>query len=89
MAQGLAMEWIIRPAVFELFLQAAADLDAIFGRDGYITAVKEAMEIAPKQEAVVHSMWAALVERLDVGCFECGERMLFCYRADTVVGIGH
>jgi len=81
------VEWIIRPAVFELFFKAAANLDLVFGRDRNVAAVEEAMEIAPKEEAVVHSMWAALVERLDVGCFECGERMLFCYRAGTVISI--
>ena len=45
MAQGLAVEWIIRPAVFIFFFEAAADLDAIFGRDRYIAAVKKAVKI--------------------------------------------
>ena len=65
-----SMKWIIRPAVFEFFFEAAADLDAVFGRDRYITAVEEAMEIAPQKEAIIDSVRAALVKRLDMGGFE-------------------
>ena len=39
MAQELAVEWIIRPAVFIFFFEEAADLDAVVGCDGDITAV--------------------------------------------------
>lgn len=49
MVNLIAMEWIIRPAILKFFLEAAADLDAIFGRDGYIAPVEEAMEIAPQE----------------------------------------
>jgi hypothetical protein len=39
------MERIIRPAVFELFLQAAADFDPVFRRDGEISSVEETMKV--------------------------------------------
>ena len=35
------------------------------------------MEIATQEQAIVYGMRAALVERLDVGCFERWEGMLF------------
>jgi hypothetical protein len=87
MAQELAVEWIIRPAVFELFFKATADLDLVLWRNCNVTAVEEAMEIAPQEKAIVHSMRTALVVRPDVGGFESRERMLLCYRAGTVVSI--
>jgi len=87
MAQGLAVEWIIRPAVFELFLQAAADLDLILWRDGYVAAVKQAMEIASEEQAVVHGVRAALIEGFDVGGFERREGMLLRNCACAEVGI--
>jgi len=87
MAQGLAVEWIIRPAVFEFFFEAAANLDAVFRRDGDIASVKEAMEITSQKKTVVHGVRPALVKRLDVGCFESREGMLLRDCAGTVVGI--
>ena len=46
--ERFVLERIIRPAVFELFFQAAADFDLIFGRDRDVAAVEESVEIAPK-----------------------------------------
>ena len=87
MAQGLAVEWIIRPAVLEFFFEAAADFDTIFGCDGYIAAVEEAVEIAAKEDAVVYGVRPALVKRLDVGGFERREGMLLRDCAGSEVGI--
>ena len=89
MAQELAVEWIIRPTVFEFFFEAAADLNAIFGRDGHITAVEKAVEIAPQKEAIVHRMGTAFVKRLDMGGFKGRQGMFLCYRTCAVVGIGY
>ena len=89
MAQGFAVEWIIRPAVFEFFFEAAADLDLVFGRDRNIAAVEETMEIAPKEQAVVDGMRPAFVKGLDVCGFESRQGMFLCYRACTMVGIGN
>lgn len=69
------MKWIIRPAVLELLLEPAADLDPVIGRDGNITTVEEAVEaveVAPQQQPVAHAVRAALVERPDMGGFERG-----------------
>jgi hypothetical protein len=87
MAQGLAMEWIIRPAIFEFVFEATADFNAIFRGNGDIAAVEEAVEIAAKEDAVVYGVRPALVKRLDVGGFERREGMLLCYRTCTEVGI--
>ena len=87
MAQRLSVERIIRPAVFEFLLEAAADLDTIFGSNSDIATVKEAMEIATQEQAIVYGMRAALVERPDVGGFERWEGMLLRDCASTVVGI--
>jgi len=80
-------EGIIRPTVFEFFFQAAADFDLIFRSNRNVAAVEEAMEIAPKEEAVVHCMRSRLIEGLDVGGFEGGQRMLLRDRAGTVISI--
>ena len=71
--EPLAVDRIIRSAIFELIFKAAADLDAIFRSYGNIAAVEEAMEIAPKEQAVVYSVGAAFVIRLNVGGLESGQ----------------
>jgi len=82
------VEWIIRPAVFELFLESPTYLYAIFGSDRYIASVKETMEIAPQKQTVAHGMRTVLVERLDVGRFEGRQRMLLSNCAGPLIGIG-
>lgn len=74
-------------SVFELIPEPAADFNPIFGRDRYVAAVEEAVEIAPEEQAVIYGMGAVLVERLDVGRFERWQGMLFGYRAGPVVGV--
>ena len=45
---GAPMQRIVIPPVFELLLDAVADLEVQVGRDGHVTGVEQAMDVAPQ-----------------------------------------
>lgn len=52
--------------VVKLLLDAAAYFEAQVGCDGYITRIKQAMDVAPKQEPVSSLVFAPVTIRPDM-----------------------
>jgi hypothetical protein len=48
----VTMKRVVVPPVVELLLDAPAHLEAQIGRDGHIARIEQAVDVAPKQEAV-------------------------------------
>jgi len=87
MAQRVALERIIGMAVLELLFEAAADFDLIIRCDGYIAAVKKAVEIAPEEKAIVNSVGTTLVKGLYVGRLKSRQGMLIRDSTCTMISV--
>ena len=66
----MAMQGVIMTPVFELFADAAADLEMVVGSHGHIAGVKEAVDIAAQQQAILRLVRAAFGIGPDVCGFE-------------------
>ncbi len=66
----LSMGGIILMPILEFFLDAAADLQAVFRRHCNIAPVKERVHILAKQNPVGYGVWSPFAVRFDVGRFE-------------------
>jgi len=67
MVKPVAVKRIMVATVFVFFTEAAADFNVVTASYRNITAVREAVDIAPEQKPVIHFMGAAISIRLDVG----------------------
>ncbi len=65
-----AMQGIVIPAVFVIFFYPAAYLEAVIGRYGHVTGVKQAMDVGAKQNSIGNLMGSTLVIRLYMTRFE-------------------
>ena len=85
----VAMKRIIITAVFEFIADTAADLYAKVRSDCNIAFIKQAVDIAAEQKAIINSVWSFEIKRLDMGSFKGRESVLFCDGASSAVCIGN
>lgn len=71
----LAGALLIAHDIGRLGRNARADLDAIFGIDGHIPGIKEAMEIGAQEQGIRQRMRTILRIGADMGGFEYQRRM--------------
>ena len=67
---GLSVQGIVVLAVFELSLDALADLKVKVGRHSHVAGVEEAVDVSAQQQAVAGLMRAAVAVGADMGGFQ-------------------
>ena len=83
------MKGIIVSAVFKFIADATADLDAKLGCDCDIAFIKETMDVASEQKAVIDRVRSGISVWLDVGGFERRQSMFLRNGAGSPVGVGY
>lgn len=87
MVELLAMKRIIVAAISEFFFQAAADFYVMVRGNSYIATVKQAVDIAAEQKAIINRVGARISIGFDVSGFEGRQSVLFSNCTRAAVGI--
>jgi len=86
MVNSLAVKWVIIPAVFKLFANAAADLYAKIRGNRDIALIEEPMDIAPEKKPVADFMGPAFGIGLDMGRLQGRQGVLLGYGTGSAIG---
>ena len=86
---GIPVQLVIVPPVFELLLDASAHFETLIRRDGHIARIKQAMDVTPKQESVSGLMFAAIAVGANMRGFERGQSSLVCDCATSILDISY
>jgi hypothetical protein len=83
----LPVQFIVVPPVVELFLDAAANLEAQIRRHGHVACIEQAVDVAPKQKSVRCLMFAAIAVRANMCGFERWQGSLMRDSAAPIVDV--
>src|SRR4051794_27532090 len=83
------MQIVIMPAIVEIVLEPATDLEAPVGSNRYIPEIEQPMDVSSKQEAIGRDVLAPGCVRPDVSRIEDGQRLLAAHSAAAVVVVHH
>lgn len=74
-------------AIVEVISKAPTYLKPVFRRHSDIASIKQYVEVASKEQAIVQTVLAALSERSNMRRLEHGQRLLARHGAFSLVGI--
>jgi hypothetical protein len=83
------MEGVVMSPVLKLLLDAAAHLEAQIGRNRHIASIKQAVDIASKEETIARLVAPALAIGPDMSGFERREGALLCDRTTALVDVSY
>jgi len=82
------VQGVVVPSVFELFPNSRAYFEVQIRRNRHIARVKEPVDIASQQEAVLRLVLAPIAERTDVSCFKGRQCAFIRDRAPSPIDVG-
>jgi len=83
------MESVVVSPVLELLPYSPADLDPVFRGYRHIALIEQRVQVAAKQQPVIHAVLATFGIGADVSGLQHRQRTLASDRASAIVDIGH
>jgi len=84
---GRPVQRVVIPSVLELLLDAAADFEAVLGRDRDVPRIEQLVDVGPEEDAVIPGVNLDVVKLADVRRFERRECALAGHGAPAPVTI--